>query len=195
MSLEIERKFRIKMPPKTWLRSRKNLSVTGLVQCYLTARPGWERRVRQATNALTGEVSCTLTEKTAEAGLIRTELEQEISQCEYEALLEEMLPGTPALYKARWAFPYAGHIIEIDCYPFWEEEAILEVELSSPEEAFTLPPEIEVLDDVTDDPSLKNRALALAMSDWETTPPGFPASPQALPRRNDKNLAIPRLPY
>ena len=172
MSLEIERKFRIKMPPKSWLRSRKNLSVTGLVQCYLTARPGWERRVRQATNALTGEVSCTLTEKTAEAGLIRTELEQEISQREYEALLEEMLPGTPALYKVRWAFPYAGHTIEIDCYPFWEEEAILEVELSSPEEAFTLPPEIEVLAEVTDDPTLKTRALALAMSDWETTPPG-----------------------
>ena len=167
MSLEIERKFRIKMPPKAWLRSREGVSVTGLVQCYLTARPGWERRVRQATNALTGEVRCTLTEKTEEAGLIRTELEQEISQREYEALLAEMLPGTPALYKVRWAFPYAGHTIEIDCYPFWEKEAILEVELSSPEEAFTLPPGIEVLADVTNDPDLKNRALALAMAEWE----------------------------
>ena len=85
MSLEIEGKFRIKMPPKAWLRSRENLSVTGLVQCYLTARPGWERRVRQATNALTGEVRCTLTEKTEEAGLIRTELEKEISPSEYAA--------------------------------------------------------------------------------------------------------------
>ena len=118
MSLEIERKFRIKMPPKAWLRSRENLSVTGLVQCYLTARPGWERRVRQATNALTGEVRCTLTEKTEEAGLIRTELEKEISPSEYEALLGEMQPGTPPLYKVRWAFPYKGHTIEIDCYPF-----------------------------------------------------------------------------
>ena len=112
MSLEIERKFRIKMPPKAWLRSRENLSVTGLVQCYLTARPGWERRVRQATNALTGEVRCTLTEKTEEAGLIRTELEKEISPSEYEALLGEMQPGTPPLYKVRWAFPYKGHTIE-----------------------------------------------------------------------------------
>ena len=157
MSLEIERKFRIKMPPKAWLRSRENLSVTGLVQCYLTARPGWERRVRQATNALTGEVRCTLTE---------------ISPSEYEALLGEMQPGTPPLYKVRWAFPYKGHTIEIDCYPFWENEAILEVELSAPDEPIALPPEIEVLAEVTDDPNLKNRALALAMSDWETTPPG-----------------------
>lgn len=172
MSLEIERKFRIKMPSKAWLRSWENRSVTGLVQCYLTAREGWERRVRQATNALTGEVHCTLTEKTEEAGLIRTELEKEITPEEYEALLPEMLPGTPPLYKVRWSFPYGGHTIEIDCYPFWENEAILEVELSSPEETFTLPPEIEVLAEVTDDPNLKNRALALAMSDWETTPPG-----------------------
>ena len=172
MSLEIERKFRIKKPPKAWLRSRENLSVTGLVQCYLTARPGWERRVRQATNSLTGEVRCTLTEKTEEAGLIRTELEKELSPSEYEALLGEMQPGPPPLYKVRWAFPYKGHTIEIDCYPFWENEAILEVELSAPDEPIALPPEIEVLAEVTDDPNLKNRALALAMSDWEPTPPG-----------------------
>ena len=167
MPLEIERKFRIKMPEKGWLRGRENLSVTGLVQCYLTARPGWERRIRQATNALTGEVRCTLTEKSDRAGLIRTELEREISQEEYERLLAEMLPGTPALYKVRWAFPYMGHTVEIDCYPFWEDEAILEVELSAPDEVFSLPPEITVLEDVTDDPDLKNRALALALADWE----------------------------
>ena len=99
MSLEIERKFRIKMPEKDRLRSREAVTVTGLVQCYLTAHEGWERRVRQATDALTGEVRCTLTEKTEEAGLIRTELEKEISPSEYEALLGEMLPGTPPLYK------------------------------------------------------------------------------------------------
>ena len=44
MSLEIERKFRIKMPEKDWLRSREAVTVTGLVQCYLTAHEGWERR-------------------------------------------------------------------------------------------------------------------------------------------------------
>ena len=167
MSLEIERKFRIKMPEKEWLRSREGVAATGLVQCYLTAREGWERRVRQATDALTGEVRCTLTEKTEEAGLVRTELEREITPSEHEALLEEMLPDTPPLYKVRWAFPYEGHTIEIDCYPFWENEAILEVELSSPKEAFALPPEITVLADVTGDPNLKNRALALAMTQWK----------------------------
>ena len=167
MPLEIERKFRIKMPEKDWLRSREAVTVTGLVQCYLTAHEGWERRVRQATDALTGEVRCTLTEKTEEASLIRTELEKEISPSEYEALLGEMLPGTPPLYKVRWAFPYKGHTIEIDCYPFWKDEAILEVELSSPDEAFALPPELVVLADVTNDPNLKNRALAMAMAEWE----------------------------
>lgn len=164
MPLEIERKFRIKMPQKDWLRSREGVRVTGLVQCYLTARPGWERRVRQAADALTGAVRCTLTEKTDRAGAVRTELEREISQEEYERLLAEMLPDTPPLYKVRWAFPYMGHTVEIDCYPFWEDEAILEVELSAADEAFCLPPEITVLEDVTDDPDLKNRALALAMS-------------------------------
>ncbi len=162
MPLEIERKFRIKMPPKSWLQSLENVRATGLVQCYLTAREGWERRVRQATDALTGEVRCTLTEKTEAAGAVRTELEKEITPEEYEALLPEMLP---------WSFPYGGHTIEIDCYPFWENEAILEVELSAPDEPIALPPELEVLAEVTDDPTLKNRALALAMAEWEKSPP------------------------
>ena len=87
------------------------------------------------------------------------------------SLLPEMLPGTPPLYKVRWSFPYGGHTIEIDCYPFWENEAILEVELSAPDEPIALPPEIEMLAEVTDDPNLKNRALALAMAEWENSPP------------------------
>ncbi len=171
MPLEIERKFRIKMPPKSWLQSRENVRATGLVQCYLTAREGWERRVRQATDALTGEVRCTLTEKTEAAGAVRTELEKDITPEEYEALLPEMLPGTPPLYKVRWSFPYGGHTIEIDCYPFWENEAILEVELSAPDEPR---------------PS-KTAPLPLP---WQN---GKIAHPQ--PRRNDKNLTIPRLSY
>ena len=35
------------------------------------------------------------------------------------------------------------------------------------DEAFALPPELVVLADVTNDPNLKNRALALAMAEWE----------------------------
>ena len=161
MSLEIERKFRIKMPEKDWLRSREKVSATGLVQCYLTARPGWERRIRRAACLLTGTVRCTLTVKTETAGLVRTELEREISPAEYEALLAQALPGLPVLRKVRWAFPYAGRTVEIDLYPFWSEQAILEVELPSPQEVPLLPPEIAVLREVTDDPDLKNRAVAL----------------------------------
>ena len=78
-----------------------------------------------------------------------------------EALLAQALPGLPVLRKVRWAFPYAGRTVEIDLYPFWSEQAILEVELPSPQEVPLLPPEIAVLREVTDDPDLKNRALAL----------------------------------
>ena len=161
MALEIERKYLIRRPAEDWLRSRPGASAATLEQCYLTARPGWERRIRRAACLLTGTVRCTLTEKTETAGLVRTELEREISPAEYEALLAQALPGLPVLRKVRWAFPYAGRTVEIDLYPFWSEQAILEVELLSPEEVPLLPPEIAVLREVTDDPNLKNRALAL----------------------------------
>lgn len=161
MALEIERKYLIRRPAEDWLRSRPGAAAAALEQCYLTARPGWERRIRRAACLLTGTVRCTLTEKTETAGLVRTELEREITPAEYEALLAQALPGLPVLRKVRWAFPYAGRTVEIDLYPFWSEKAILEVELPSPQEVPLLPPEIIVLREVTDDPGLKNRALAL----------------------------------
>ncbi len=33
------------------------------------------------------------------------------------------------LRKTRWCMLYAGRVLEIDVYPFWEHTAVLEIEL------------------------------------------------------------------
>lgn len=158
--LEIERKFLILLPREEWLMNRPACTKRRIVQTYLTAPEGWERRVRKSTHS---DATCyTYTEKTAEAGLCRTEREREITLPEYEQLLSERDLQAPDLIKDRYTFTHEGHIMELDRYPFWQDKAMLEVELQSPDEPFTLPSEIVVLRDVTDDPDLKNHALAMA---------------------------------
>ena len=59
-----------------------------------------------------------------------------------------------------WCIPFDFHVLEIDLYPFWNDQAVLEVELKSEEEAFLLPPEIRVIREVTEDPRYLNSSLA-----------------------------------
>lgn len=157
---EIERKFIIVHPGEAWLAAYPQSRRKEIEQVYLTSEPGWERRVRRCME--NGDIRCTETRKESRAGLCRTELERIITPEEYDRLLAEREPGVAALRKIRWVCPYESHFLEIDCYPFWRDKAVLEVELSAPDEAFSLPPDITVLREATDDPELKNHALAMA---------------------------------
>ena len=49
---------------------------------------------------------------------------------------------------------------EMDVYPFWNDKAILELEVSSENEIFELPEGIDIIEDVTNNPKYKNKALA-----------------------------------
>ena len=55
---------------------------------------------------------------------------------------------------------YSGQLFELDIYPFWNDRATLEIELSDENENFELPPFIEVIKEVTDDDRYKNRSLS-----------------------------------
>ena len=55
-----------------------------------------------------------------------------------------------------------------DCvfvYPFWNDKAILEIELSDPEEEIRFPSMLKIIREVTDDDSYKNASLARRTSD------------------------------
>ena len=79
---------------------------------------------------------------------------------EYEALLLDKDPARIAIEKTRYTLPYGDHLLEIDIYPFWQKQAVLEIELSKEDEDFTLPVEITILREVTADAAYKNAVLA-----------------------------------
>lgn len=50
---------------------------------------------------------------------------------------------------------------EIDIYPFWMDKAIMEIELSEPNEEIRFPEMINVIREVTEDDQYKNSSLAM----------------------------------
>ena len=156
--VETEVKYLIRMPDVEMLRGINGVRIKNIVQTYLNAPLGSTRRVRQIN-----EKSATkyiYTEKLRISALSAFEDEREISKDEYDNLLLEKDVSKSPIVKTRYAFEYKSHIVEIDIYPFWEDVAILEIELNDEAEKYYIPEFIFVLKNVTDDKRYKNVNLA-----------------------------------
>ena len=162
--LEIERKFVILTPSLSWLERQPGARKVEIEQTYLLSDASCSRRVRLWREE--DELHCIRGLKRSLSDMTRIEEEDEISFEEYRELLSEADPARRPVRKTRWCVPYEGHVLEIDLYPFWDTQAVLECELEHEEEAFSLPPEITVLREVTSDRRYLNSVLA-GMSEEE----------------------------
>ncbi len=156
--LEIERKFLIRYPDRAFLEQFPGGSATQITQTYLLAQPGLTRRVRK--RGTPGNWQYILTEKRRRTALTAEEMERQLTEEEYLSALEMADPARKPVEKIRYVLPYAGHLLEVDLYSFWQDRATLEVELQSEEEVFQLPPEIQVVREVSADFRYKNVNLA-----------------------------------
>lgn len=156
--LEIERKFLIQRPEEELLR-RVSARRIAMTQSYLIPGPEGETRRLRHSRWEGGEARY-YTEKKRITAVTRVEREREITPEEYEALRAQLDPGRRVLEKVRWCVPYAGHTLEIDVFPFWDDRAFCEAELRSEDEELLLPDWLHVLREVTDDPRYTNSALA-----------------------------------
>ena len=153
--LEIERKFLISYPNRAQLEALPGCVTLEIVQTYLC---GGAARVRKSTSP-TG-CNFTHTEKRKISELTRIEIEKEISAQEYAEYLKAADPAFRSIEKTRLCIPYKGHTFEIDIYPFWQDKAVAEVELKSEDEEIIFPEWLDIINEVTFDPSYKNVFLA-----------------------------------
>ncbi|MFI3325418.1 MAG: hypothetical protein R3Y35_04505 [Clostridia bacterium] len=155
--LEIEHKYLIKMPNIEKLASVYKVKHAQIIQTYLNQSIA-NRRVRAKTvNEIT---TYYYTEKKDITALIRTENEKIITKKEYEKYLLQADKSLNQIIKDRYFFEYDGKIIEIDIYPFWNDFAVLEVEVQNEHEKINLPKEAEVVREVTDEKAFRNFSLA-----------------------------------
>ena len=157
--LEIERKFLIRMPDRETLERYSERSIR-ITQIYLLPGPEQgSRRVRRSV--CDGEETLYLTVKSFVTDRTRVEREWQITPEEFEALADDADPARRPIEKTRWCVPYAGHTLEIDIFPFWQDRAFCECELAFEDEELLLPDWIEVIREVTEDRRYNNSALAL----------------------------------
>ena len=157
--VETERKYLIS---KNGLQEAiKDLSKTtvDIIQTYLVEKePGVERRIRQrGTN---GSYTFYYTEKQKINEVSRTEREKKISESEYLKLMLEADTSLHQIRKTRTCFVYAETYFELDEYPFWDDVAVIEVELTDVNKEVNIPKNINVIKEVTSDDRYKNKSLA-----------------------------------
>ena len=155
---EIERKFLIEYPDLRWLESLPNCRKVDIIQTYLTAKEGEELRVRQRGE--NGSYIYYKTFKRRVTDVTRTEIEQRLSQKEYLQLLMEADPAKRPIRKTRYCLTWDNQYFEIDVYPFWQDKAIAEIELTDENAEIRFPKELKVIHEVTDDENYKNARLA-----------------------------------
>jgi adenylate cyclase len=138
MSAEIERKFLLPMFPAAELDNKviKLVSKQYIYQTYLAFSEDQEIRVRQLVDS-SGESHFTHTFKSGH-GLVREEIEYNISEPIYKQLLERT--GLIPLEKIRTTVEYQGFHFEIDEYK-QVDLMVVEVEFPNIEAAklFTVP--------------------------------------------------------
>lgn len=155
---EIERKFLIEYPDIKWLESIPNCRRIEIIQTYLKSDKDEEVRVRQ--RGLEGHYIYYQTIKRKVSELKRVEIERRLSQSEYLRLMMNADTTRRQIRKDRYCLTYDNQYFEIDVFPFWQDRAIAEIELSDENAAITFPKEIKVIREVTDDESYKNASLA-----------------------------------
>ena len=148
---EIERKFLILRPDESLL---SNFEFSSIEQTYLLP----EGRVRARTT--NGNAVYTHTVKTSVTDITRIEKEREVTAEEYIELLKSADPHRISVKKTRYIIPFAGLDFELDDFGAEYIHALLEIELESEEQAFTLPDFITVIREVTEEKEYRNSVIA-----------------------------------
>ena len=162
-NLEIERKFLIEMPDDSELYSMPDYESSEIEQTYLLSEGKITRRVRKRVK--NGKTVYTKTEKRFISPLVSEEYEKEIDEGEYKEALKQMDTSLSPVKKTRKTFSFEGHTVEIDIYPFWDNVAVLEVEMESENEKILLPAFIKIIREVSAEREFKNRQIAEKIPD------------------------------
>ena len=154
--IELEKKFLIEYPDLEALSKYSPIKYE-IEQIYLASDVG-SHRIRKRVHF--GIPTYFETLKIRINGSKCHELEDVISAEEYEELKKKADPEKHPIYKDRYVFAYGSKVLELDVFPFWDDKAFLEIELNDESDSYSIPPEIFVIADVSDDPKYKNNYLA-----------------------------------
>ena len=156
--LEIERKFLIEYPDLTQLEKLPYCRKVDIVQTYLKDEPGVTSRVRQRGGD--GHYIYIQTTKKHITDMKRVEIERRLTKDEYLELLKKADPECHPIRKSRYCIAYKGQYFELDVFPFWNDRAVLEIEMSDENAEIRFPEWLRIIREVTEEPQYKNAVIA-----------------------------------
>lgn len=155
---EIERKYLIKYPNIEELNNYQYISKVDIVQTYLSVKKEEEIRIRK--RGINNNYTYYKTYKKKISDVTRIEKEQKISEDEYNELLNSK-KKLVQITKTRYCFVYKNQYFELDIYPFWDNEATMEIELSDVNQNIEFPPFIEIIKEISGNKQYSNSKLAV----------------------------------
>ncbi len=155
---EIERKFLVRYPNIEWLESLPNCTRVEIEQTYLRSKPNEETRIRRRSSGNHSMYYYTHKRIVNNRKLMRTQ--RRISAQEYDALLAQADPDLRQITKTRYCLTYQSQYFEIDLFPCWNDQAMVEIELADDQTPVSFPPQLEVIREVTGDPTYRNAVIA-----------------------------------
>ena len=151
-----KRKYLISMPDVNLITDKYNAAAVDMMQTYLVQTSAQAQRRIRKQNGGTEELYFYTEKRIADDGS-RWMTEKPISKKDYTAYLVESDPELHPVSKTKYTFAYEGHRMAVDIYPFSSDKAVLFV--YGGDDA-AIPPEFEVIRNVTGDPEYKNKQLA-----------------------------------
>ena len=154
---DYERKFLIAMPDLEALVRTYGARRVEIEQAYLPTVDGEQLRLRKWV-----EDDHAIYYKTRKRRVngSRIEVEERLTQKVYSHLLEEA-GAEPPLRKIRYSLSYQKQLFQLDVYPFWDDRAVLKIELDEKDGEVAIPPELRVLREVTGELEYKDAVLAV----------------------------------
>lgn len=156
--IETERKYLIRMPDVAALAAMPGARVLHMEQTYLKSVPEVAARVRKITE--NGVHRYIRTEKRRISALSAREEERDLTAAEYTAALADTDPERMPIRKTRYVIPHGTLFCEIDVFSFWDDRAILEIELPDEAIAVILPDYVTLIREVSGERRYSNRAMA-----------------------------------
>lgn len=155
---EIERKFLIEYPNLDVLNKMKTCRRIPITQAYLTTPEEGYFRIRKR-----GEEKNAVYIKTVKikiSDIKRIEIENYISEKEYNEYMNKKKYITGVISKDRYCIVWNSSYYELDVYPFWNDKATIEIELLAENQPYKLPDFIKLIREVTFEQEFRNLALA-----------------------------------
>ena len=155
---EVEKKFLIEYPDIGKLEAMPNCRKVEIIQLYLKVTPEEEKKVRR--RGQDGNYIYIETVKRRVTDQKRIAVERRITKDEFFTLLMDADRSLGQIRKDRYCLTYNNQYFKIDVYPFWDDKAVVDIELLHEDDPIVFPDELHVIREVTGDRAYKNSSLA-----------------------------------